>query len=199
MAADIYNEEGKSVINKVGELVIKAPWIGMTRGFWNDPKRYEETYWSRWKDVWVHGDWAAKDSDGMWYILGRSDDTIKIAGKRLGPAEVESILVGHPQVIEAGAIGVPHEIKGNELVIFCILAPGEQADEGLRNELKSMIIEEMGKPLAPKEILFVNDLPKTRNAKVMRRMVRAAYLGHDPGDTSSLVNPEVVEEIKKAR
>ena len=199
IAADIYNEEGKSVINEVGELVIKAPWIGMTRGFWNDPKRYEETYWSRWKDVWVHGDWAARDSDGMWYILGRSDDTIKIAGKRLGPAEVESILVGHPKVIEAGAIGVPHEIKGNELVIFCILAPGEQADDGLRNELKSMIIEEMGKPLAPKEILFVNDLPKTRNAKVMRRMVRAAYLGHDPGDTSSLVNPEVVEEIKKAR
>ncbi|GAI62402.1 unnamed protein product, partial [marine sediment metagenome] len=104
-----------------------------------------------------------------------------------------------PQVIEAGAIGVPHEIKGNELVIFCILAPGEQADDSLRNELKSMIIEEMGKPLAPKEILFVNGLPKTRNAKVMRRMVRAAYLGLDPGDTSSLVNPEVVEEIKKAR
>jgi acetyl-CoA synthetase len=182
----------------VGELVIKAPWIGMTRGFWKDPKRYEETYWSRWKDVWVHGDWAAHDSDGMWYILGRSDDTIKVAGKRLGPAEVESILVEHPNVIEAGAIGVPHEIKGSELVIFCILAPGAQANPELEEELKAMIVAQMGKPLAPKEIKFVQDLPKTRNAKVMRRMVRAAYLGLDPGDTSSLVNPEAVEEIKKA-
>jgi acetyl-CoA synthetase len=199
IAADIFNESGQSIINEVGELVIKAPWIGMTRGFWKDPKRYEETYWSRWPNTWVHGDWAAKDSDGMWYILGRSDDTIKIAGKRLGPAEVESILVGHPSVIEAGAIGIPHEIKGSELVLFCILTPGAKANDTLRDQLKEMVVKEMGKPLAPKEILFVSDLPKTRNAKVMRRMVRAAYLGLDPGDTSSLVNPEAVEEIKKSK
>ena len=199
IAADVYNEGGESVINEVGELVITAPWIGMTRGFWKDPKRYEETYWSRWKDTWVHGDWAAKDSDGMWYILGRSDDTIKIAGKRLGPAEVESILVRHPSVIEAGAIGIPHEIKGSELVVFCVLDSGIRASPKLQEELKKMIIEEMGKPLAPKEILFVSDLPKTRNAKVMRRMVRSAYLGIDPGDISSLVNPEAVEEIKNAK
>jgi acetyl-CoA synthetase len=199
IAADINNEAGESIINEVGEMVIKAPWIGMTRGFWKDPQRYEETYWSRWPDTWVHGDWAAKDTDGMWYILGRSDDTIKIAGKRLGPAEVESILVGHPSVIEAGAIGIPHEIKGSELVLFCILAPGAEANDALRNHLKQMVVDEMGKPLAPKEILFVSDLPKTRNAKVMRRMVRAAYLGLEPGDTSSLVNPEAVEEIKKAK
>ncbi|KPJ91720.1 MAG: AMP-dependent synthetase [Gammaproteobacteria bacterium SG8_11] len=199
IAADIFNESGESVVNEVGELVIKAPWIGMTRGFWKDPERYEETYWSRWPNTWVHGDWAAKDSDGMWYILGRSDDTIKIAGKRLGPAEVESILVGHPSVIEAGAIGIPHEIKGSELILFCILAPGTEATDVLREQLKQMVVEEMGKPLAPKEILFVSDLPKTRNAKVMRRMVRAAYLGLDPGDTSSLVNPEAVEEITKSK
>lgn len=198
IAADIFNEDGESIINEVGEMVIKGPWIGMTRGFWKDPKRYEETYWSRWPNVWVHGDWAAKDSDGMWYILGRSDDTIKVAGKRLGPAEVESILVYHPSVIEAGAIGVPHEIKGSELVLFCILAPGVSGSDDLKKELFQMVVEEMGKPLAPKEILFVTDLPKTRNAKVMRRMVRAAYLGLDPGDMSSLVNPEAVEEIKKA-
>ncbi len=199
IAADIYNEDGKSVINEVGELVITAPWIGMTRGFWNDPERYKETFWSRWKDTWVHGDWAAKDSDGMWYILGRSDDTIKIAGKRLGPAEVESILVGHPSVIEAGAIGIPHEIKGSELIVFCVLDSGIKASSKLQEELKKIVIEEMGKPLAPKDILFVSDLPKTRNAKVMRRMVRSAYLGIDPGDTSSLVNPEAVEEIKNAK
>ncbi len=198
IAADVFDEDGKSVTNQVGELVIKAPWIGMTRGFWKDPKRYEETYWSRWPGVWVHGDWAARDSDGMWYILGRSDDTIKIAGKRLGPAEVESILVNHPAVVEAGAIGVPHEIKGSELVVFCVLAPDVKANATLRKELKNTVAEAMGKPLAPKEVLFVKDLPKTRNAKVMRRMIRSAYLGQDPGDTSSLVNPEAVDEIRRA-
>lgn len=197
IAADVYNEAGESVVDQVGELVIKAPWIGMTRGFWGDPERYLESYWSRWPDTWVHGDWAAKDSDGMWYILGRSDDTIKIAGKRLGPAEVESILVEHAAVIEAGAIGIPHEIKGSELVVFCILAPDAMESEGLRDELRQMVIAAMGKPLAPKKVLFVGDLPKTRNAKVMRRMVRAAYLNLDLGDTSTLVNPETVEAIQK--
>ena len=112
MAADVVDENGKSVRGQVGELVIREPWIGMTRGFWQDPQRYIETYWSRFPDVWVHGDWAAVDDDGLWYILGRSDDTIKIAGKRVGPAEVESVLVAHPQVSEAAAIGVPDSIKG---------------------------------------------------------------------------------------
>ncbi len=199
MAADVFDEDGNSVTDQVGELVIKAPWIGMTRGFWRDPDRYLETYWSRWENVWVHGDFAARDSDGLWYILGRSDDTIKIAGKRLGPAEVESILVQHEEIMEAAAIGVPHPIKGSELVVFCVMAPGYEPCEDLRAELRQMLVNAMGKPLAPREILFVSDLPKTRNAKVMRRMVRAAYLGQDPGDTSSLVNPEAVEEIRKAR
>jgi acetyl-CoA synthetase len=187
------------VRNQVGELVVKAPWIGMTRGFHKDPERYEETYWSQWPGVWVHGDFAVIDPDGMWYILGRSDDTIKIAGKRLGPAELESILVNHPEVMEAAAIGVPDEIKGSEVIAFVVLVKGcEECDE-LRQELRRMVASALGKPLAPREILFVSDLPKTRNAKVMRRMIRAAYLGHEPGDTSSLVNPEAVEEIRKAR
>ena len=199
MAADVFDENGKSLRNQVGELVIKAPWIGMTRGFWRDPQRYEETYWSRWPGIWVHGDFAAIDSDGMWYILGRSDDTIKVAGKRLGPAEVESILVSHPNVIEAAVIGVPDEIKGSEVVAFCVLAVGCDECEDLRQELRDLVIKSMGKPLAPRDILFVSDLPKTRNAKVMRRMIRSAYLGQDPGDISSLVNPEAVEEIRRAR
>lgn len=199
IAADIFNEQGQSITNEVGELVIKAPWIGMTRGFWKDPARYEETYWSRWPNVWVHSDWAAKDSDGLWYILGRSDDTIKIAGKRLGPAEVESVLVSHPQVVEAAAIAVPDELKGNQVVCFCVLAPGADPSEELRKELRANLVAALGKPLAPKALLFVSDLPKTRNAKVMRRMVRAAYLGEPAGDTSSLVNPQAVEEIKKAK
>lgn len=196
IAADVFDEEGQPVRQEVGELVIKAPWIGMTRGFWKDPRRYEDTYWSRWPGIWVHGDFAAVDADGMWYILGRSDDTIKVAGKRLGPAEIESILVGHPAVVESAAIAVPHQIKGNEVVVFCVLRPGAAPSEPLRVELKDLVVSSLGKPLAPREVRFVSDLPKTRNAKVMRRMIRAAYLGHDPGDTSSLVNPEAVEEIR---
>jgi acetyl-CoA synthetase len=199
IAADVFDEDGHALRNAVGELVIKAPWIGMTRGFWQDKQRYLDTYWSRWENVWVHGDFAAIDADGLWYILGRSDDTLKIAGKRLGPAEVESVLVGHPDVVEAAAIGVPHEVKGMALVVFAVLRPGLSPTESLRQKLQKMIVDAMGKPLAPKDILFVSDLPKTRNAKVMRRMIRSAYLGQDPGDTSSLVNPEAVEEIKKAR
>ena len=199
MSADVFDENGQPLRNAVGELVIKAPWIGMTRGFWKDSQRYLDTYWSRWPNIWVHGDFAAIDNDGMWYILGRSDDTIKIAGKRLGPAEIESILVKHEAVVEAAAIGVPHEVKGSELVIFAVLRPEVSVNEALRQELHDMVVAEMGKPLAPKSIQFVSDLPKTRNAKVMRRMIRAAYLGLDLGDTSSLVNPGAVEEVKKAK
>ena len=199
MDADVLDENGKPLRNAVGELVIKAPWIGMTRGFWKDKQRYIDTYWSRWENIWVHGDFAAIDDDGLWYILGRSDDTIKIAGKRLGPAEVESILVRHESIVEAAAIGVPHEVKGSELVLFAVAGPGVERSDALRQELHEMVVAEMGKPLAPKSILFVSDLPKTRNAKVMRRMIRAAYLGLELGDTSSLVNPGAVEEIRKAK
>ncbi len=199
IAADVVDEDGRSVRGQVGELVIRAPWIGMTRGFWKDEQRYLDTYWSRWENVWVHGDFAAVDADGLWYILGRSDDTLKIAGKRLGPAEVESILVGHPAVVEAAAIGIPDEIKGTALVTFVVLNQAVPPSDDLRKELKDLIVASMGKALAPKAVLFVSDLPKTRNAKVMRRMIRSAYLGQPLGDTSSLVNPEAVDEIGRAR
>ena len=198
MAADVVDENGKSVRGKVGELVIREPWIGMTRGFWKDRERYIESYWSRWPDTWVHGDWAAIDDDGLWYILGRSDDTIKIAGKRLGPAEVESILVAHPQVSEAAAVGVPDPIKGEVLVCFCVLKEGANGDVDLASALKNKVATELGKALAPKDVLFVADIPKTRNAKVMRRIVRAAYIGEKLGDTSALENPGSLEEITKS-
>jgi acetyl-CoA synthetase len=198
MAADVVDEQGHSVRGQMGELVIRQPWIGMTRGFWRDPERYVETYWSRFPNVWVHGDWAAIDADGLWYILGRSDDTIKIAGKRLGPAEVESILVAHPAVSEAAAIGVPDEIKGEALVCFCVLKPGQVADESLRQELGKKVTTALGKALAPRAVKFVADLPKTRNAKVMRRVIRAAWLGADPGDLSSLENPSALDSIRQA-
>ncbi|MFW9919803.1 MAG: AMP-binding protein [Candidatus Thorarchaeota archaeon] len=199
IAADVFDEQGRSVQGQVGELVIKAPWIGMTRGFWKNPSRYEDTYWSRWENVWVHGDFAAIDADGLWYILGRSDDIIKVAGKRVGPAEPESIAVSHPAVVEAAVIGIPHDIKLNELVLFCVLREDTAPTEALRKELKTLIGNQMGRPLTPKEILFVRDLPKTRNAKVMRRMIRAAYLGDDLGDTAALVNPESLDDIRHAR
>ncbi len=197
MAADVVDENGKSVRGKVGELVIREPWIGMTRGFWKDRQRYIETYWSRWSDVWVHGDWAAIDDDELWYILGRSDDTIKVAGKRIGPAEVESILVAHAQVSEAAAVGVPDSIKGEALVCFCVLEQGTNEDVDLANELKKKVATELGKALAPRDVLFVGDIPKTRNAKVMRRVVRAAYIGEKLGDTSALENPASIEEVQR--
>lgn len=198
MAADVVDEAGNPLREAVGELVVRQPWIGMTRGFWKDPDRYLESYWSRIPDVWVHGDFAAIDEDGLWYILGRSDDTIKVAGKRVGPAEVENILVAHPAVVEAAAIGVPHKLKGQAVVAFAVLQPGYEPDEALRAELEAQVAKDLGKPLAPQAVLFVRDIPKTRNAKVMRRVIRAAYLGEPPGDLSALVNPEAVDEIPKA-
>ena len=197
MAADVVDEHGKSVRNQVGELVIRQPWIGMTRGFWKDPDRYIQTYWSRFANIWVHGDWAAIDKDGLWYILGRSDDTIKVAGKRIGPAEIESILVGHNAVSEAAAVGVPDSLRGEAVVCFCVLKPGVGALAALAEELKERVGRSLGKPLKPDAVKFVGDLPKTRNAKVMRRIIRAAYLGDELGDLSALENPQAVEEVRR--
>jgi acetyl-CoA synthetase len=198
MAAEVFDEDGRPVRGAVGELVITEPWPGMTAGFWRDPARYEETYWARWKDVWVHGDWATIDADGFWYIQGRSDDTLKIAGKRLGPAEVESVLVGHPAVAESGVIGVPHEIKGEAIICFVVLRPGHAPTEALRKELAERVASQMGKALKPEKVLFTRDLPKTRSAKIMRRVIRATYLGKSPGDVSSLENPDAVKAVGEA-
>src|SRR6059058_2567422 len=199
IAADVVDEKGTSIRGQVGELVVRKPWIGMTRGFWKDPDRYFQTYWSRFPDVWVHGDWAAVDEDGLWYILGRSDDTIKIAGKRLGPAEVESVLVGHPAVSEAAAIGVPDEMKGEVLVCFVVLRPGQKDDGALGLELMDLVAGALGKPLRPQAIHFVSDLPRTRNAKILRRVVKSVYTGKDPGDLSSLENPSALAAIGATR
>jgi len=198
MAVDVVNESGQSVKGEVGELVVRQPWIGMTRGFWKDHQRYLETYWSRFPDLWVHGDFAVIDEDGMYYILGRSDDTIKVAGKRIGPAEVENVLVSHPVVTEAAAIGVPDEIKGQVVVGFVVLQDNSEPTEALRAELRLQVTKELGKPLAPRDIRFVRDIPKTRNAKVMRRLIRSAYLSEELGDLGALVNPDALEEIRQS-
>jgi acetyl-CoA synthetase len=200
IAADVVDPEGHSVRGEVGELVIRNPWPGMTRGFWGDQQRYLDTYWSRFDGIWVHGDWAYVDpEDSLWYVLGRSDDTIKVAGKRLGPAEVESVLVGHPWVAEAAAIGVPDELKGEALVCFVVLRPKREASEKLSAELSDLVAVALGKPLRPKVVHFVNDLPRTRNAKILRRVVKSVYIGTDPGDLSSLENPSALAAIGATR
>jgi acetyl-CoA synthetase len=199
IAADVVDETGNSVRGAVGELVIRQPWIGQARGFWKDDERYLNTYWSKFPGLWVHGDWAMADDDGHWFILGRSDDTLKIAGKRVGPAEVESTLVGHDAIAEAAAIGIPDELKGTALVVFCVLKGGEAASNELASELRDRVAAELGKPLRPEKVLFVPALPKTRNAKVMRRVIRAAFLGEPLGDTTALENPAAVDEIRKSR
>lgn len=199
MDAEVVDDAGRPVRGAVGELVVRKPWPGMTRGFWKDPGRYIQTYWSRWPDVWVHGDWVTVDGDGFWYVQGRSDDTIKVAGKRIGPAEIESVLTSHAAVSEAAAIGVPDELKGESVVCFAVLRPGVEPSEELRADLIQHVVNQQGKALRPKRVLFVRDLPKTRNAKIMRRVIRAQYLGVDPGDISSLENPQAVNEIGQAR
>lgn len=199
MAADVYDETGHSVRNEVGELVLTNAWPGMTRGFWGDRQRYLDTYWSRWPGVWVHGDWALQDDDGFWYILGRSDDTIKVAGKRVGPAEVESAACAHPSVREAAAIGVPDALKGDALVVLAALKPGIAEDEAVRAEVRDHVTAALGKALKPDRVLFVDDLPKTRNGKVMRRVIRAVHLGNAPGDLSGLENPATLDAVRAAR
>ncbi len=200
MAMDVVDDTGQSIVGtgEVGELVCRKPFPGMTRGFWRDPEKFIEAYWSRIPGVWVHGDWASVDEDGFWFLHGRSDDTLNIAGKRIGPAELESAAVGHAAVREAAAIGVPHEVKGETAWIFCCLLPGETPSAELAAEIGAHVAGELGKAFAPGRILFVDALPKTRSAKIVRRAVRATALGKDPGDLSSLENPESLADIQEA-
>jgi acetyl-CoA synthetase len=198
--ADVVDDAGRSVRGAVGELVIRQPWVGMTRGFWQAPERYLETYWSRLPNTWVHGDWALVDDDGAWYILGRSDDTIKLAGKRVGPAEVESAAVAHPAVVEAAAIGVPHEVKGESLVVLVVLRPDRSPAEPLREEIRDTITQQLGRALRPDVVRFTAELPRTRNGKILRRVARGVYLGgSDLGDLSALENPRALDAIRQAR
>jgi acetyl-CoA synthetase len=199
MAADVLDEEGRSVRGEVGELAIRQPWPGMTRGFWGSRERYLDTYWSRFPGVWVHGDWAFVAEDGLWYVLGRSDDTIKVAGKRLGPAEVESVLVANPAVAESAAVGIPDELKGEVVACFVVLAPGRAATAELAERLKDDVATALGKPLRPAAVHFVAELPRTRNAKILRRVVRAVHLGQEPGDVSALENPSSLDAIAATR
>ena len=197
-AVDVVDADGAPLRGEVGELVCRRPWPGMTRGIWRDPERYLETYWRRFPGIWTHGDWASVDEDGYWYLHGRSDDTLNIAGKRIGPAELESAALGHREVAEAAAIGVPHDVKGEVAWLFCVPKPGVEPDGGLAREVAATVADELGRAFKPDRVVLVSGLPKTRSAKIVRRAVRAKVLGTDPGDLSSLENPEVLEEIAHA-
>ena len=195
---DVVDPEGRPVRRQVGELICRRPWPGMTRGLWRDPERYLDSYWRRFPGVWTHGDWASVDADGYWFLHGRSDDTLNIAGKRIGPAELESAAVAHPAVLEAAAVGIPDAVKGEVAWLFCVAAPGFEPDEALAREVREAVGAEQGKAFRPDRVVFVPALPKTRSAKIVRRAVRAQVLGRDPGDLSSLENPDSLDEIAAA-
>jgi acetyl-CoA synthetase len=198
MAVDVVDEKGRPVRGEVGELVCRRPFPGMTRGFWRDRERYLETYWRRLPGIWVHGDWASIDEDGYWFLHGRSDDTLNIAGKRIGPAELESAAVAHPAVAEAAAVGVPHDVKGEVAWLFCVPVPGSDGGDEVADEVAELVAGELGRAFRPARVAFVPALPKTRSAKIVRRAVRAKALGQDPGDLSSVENPEALEAIAGA-
>ena len=198
MAMDVYGQDGRPVRGEVGELVCTKPWPAATRSFWGgEDDRYIETYWARWPDVWVHGDWASIDEDGFWYLHGRSDDTLNIAGKRIGPAEIESAAVAHPGVVMAAAVGVPHPVKGEVIALYAVPDSSAEAGGALAAEISEAVVQNLGKAFRPAAVELVADLPRTRSAKIMRRVVRAKALGEDIGDLSSLENPAAVDAIER--
>jgi acetyl-CoA synthetase len=197
MGAAVVDDAGLPLPDgEVGELALTVPSIGLSRGLWNAPERFIETYWSKVPDLWIHGDFASVDRNGYWYVHGRSDDTIKIAGKRTGPSEIEAVLLGTGKVAEAAVIGVPDAIKGSAVVCVCVPARGVAATPELADSLKQVVAAALGASFRPKAIAFVADVPKTRSMKIMRRVVRAVWLGQAVGDLSGLVNPEAVDDLK---
>jgi len=181
---------------EVGELVCRTPWPSMTRGLRGDPERYLDAYWRRFPGVWCHGDWASVDEQGSWFLHGRSDDTMNVAGKRLGPAEVESILMMDPAVTESAVVGVPDEVKGE--AIWCFVVATDDRSGRLAEELSALVAEHLGKAFRPARVVLVPELPRTRSAKILRRAIRATVVGSEPGDLSSLENPASLESIRAA-
>lgn len=197
--ADIVDDSGRPVgPGEVGELVLRNPSIGFTKSLWRDDERYLDSYWRTIPGLWVHGDFAMRDEDGLYYVLGRSDDTIKISGKRTGPSEIETLLTSTGKVAEAAVIGLPDPVKGSAIVCVCVPMPGVAADTALEAELMQAVVHGMGASYRPRQVLLVSDLPRTRNMKIMRRVVRAVFRGDNPGDLSSLLNPAAVEELQVA-
>jgi acetyl-CoA synthetase len=198
VGADIVDAGGNSLPpGEVGELVLRHASIGLTKSLWKADARYLESYWSTLPDLWVHGDFAMRGLDGLYYILGRSDDTIKISGKRTGPAELEGILIDTGKVSEAAVFGIPHPVKGSAIVCACVPMPGVDIEAGVAEQLSAALVSGMGASYRPERIIFVDDLPRTRNLKIMRRVLRAVLEDKDPGDLSALANPEAVERLRQ--
>ncbi len=194
MSADILNLDGQKVsTNEMGELVMRKSSIGLTKSLWKDDKRYIDNYWSVIKDYWVHGDLASRDADGHWYLHGRSDDTIKVSGKRIGPSELESVIVKSGKAKEVAAVGIPDVNKGSKIILSIVPAENNDQKESFFEDL---VIKDLGKSFKPDKVIFVKDLPKTRNMKIMRRVIKSCLSNQDPGDLSTLLNPESVEEIR---
>lgn len=199
MAVDVLDPDGRPTGGAVGELVCRAPWPAQTRGFWRNRRRYLDAYWSRWDDVWVHGDWASYDEDGWWYLHGRSDDTMNVAGKRIGPAEIEDAVLALPVVAECAAIGVPDPLKGTAVWCFCVLAPGAAPPrEALEREVRAALAATIGKAFGGVRVHVSEALPKTRSGKVVRRAIRARALGEEAGDLSSLDSADALDAIDRA-
>jgi acetyl-CoA synthetase len=195
MDVAVFGEDGQELgPDQVGELVCRRPWPGMTKSLWNDDERFIETYWSRFPGVWVHGDWASYDERGQWFLHGRSDDTLNVGGQRIGPAEAEAALTALDEVAEAATIAMPHPVKGEAMWCFVVPA-GELPDEA---ELADVVAAALGKPFRPDRVIAVDDLPRTRSQKILRRVVRAVARGEDPGDLSSLENPEAIDRVAEA-
>ena len=194
--ADIVDADGRSLPpGEIGELVMREACIGTTRGLWHDAQRYIDSYWSQIPGMWVQGDLASRDADGFWFLHGRSDDTMKISGKRIGPTEIEEALLATGTVTEAAAVGLADPITGAAVACVAVPAPGQAGDAAQARLLTEAVARALGRSFRPKRVLFVADLPKTRSNKVMRRVVRATLAGQPPGDLSSLVNPEAVAEL----
>ncbi len=195
----VFDEAGRAIRDQPGELVVLRPCVGMADGFWSAPEQFVETYWERFPGVWAHGDLVESDEAGSFRILGRADDTLKIAGKRAGPAEIEGVALEHGAIFEAAAIGVPDPIRGQALVLLAVPAPRPDAEagDGLAEELKQLIGDKLGRPFVPHRVHLVAELPRTRTGKVMRRLARNAYLAAEPlGDTSALENPSALAVVR---
>ncbi len=199
--ADLVDEKGNSVQTGGGYVVLKKPWPAMLRGIYKDPERYQQTYWSKWPNTYFTGDGGKKDEDGYFWFLGRVDDVINVSGHRIGTAEVESALVEHPAVAEAAVVSRPHEIKGVAIVAFVTLKESAkkagQDPKKLAADLKEFVQAKIGAIARPEEILFSHDLPKTRSGKIMRRLLRDIATGKVLGDTTTLADPSVVDQLKR--
>ena len=195
MNLDIVNDDGESVTEQNGYLVIKAPWPGMTRGLLNDDKRYIKTYWSKFENIWFHGDYVLKDEDNLWYMKGRTDDVINVSGHRMSTAEIEHTVISHKKISDAASIAIPDEITGEAIVVFFVAENKEE--QNLETEILEHISKNIGKIAKPKLIIQLSDLPKTRTGKIMRRLLKSKILGKPLGDLSSLENPHILNEIQK--